>query len=158
MQGLGSTTTRRTCGASESFCSRCWRQGPFLVLTHHFTFQLSGQAVVTGVFPSPPAGICLHFLSRRGLSIPTANFPNSLSAHLPRFHSVVRVGKPVARFARGGGAKPIARSTHCSQHRRIGQSRTLVVKLVLCCTHRGTWPCTQGSNSTAAAAVLVPLL
>ena len=36
-----------------------------------FYFPDSGQAVVTGVVPSPPPGSCLRFLSRIGFSDPT---------------------------------------------------------------------------------------
>ena len=45
--------------------------GIFFFFPSHFYFPASGQAVVTGVVPSPP-GSCLPFLSRIGFSNPTA--------------------------------------------------------------------------------------
>ena len=41
------------------------------LFSQHFYFPASGQAVVTGVVPSPPPGSCLQLLSRIGFSNPT---------------------------------------------------------------------------------------
>ena len=43
----------------------------FFFFSAHFYFPASGQAVVTGVIPSPPR-FCLQLLSRIGFSNPTA--------------------------------------------------------------------------------------
>ena len=46
----------------------------------HIYFPASGQAVVTGVVPSPPPVLCLQFLSCLGFSNPTARrFSSSIA-------------------------------------------------------------------------------